>query len=74
MIVGIDLGTTHSLIGVHRATGGELFPNAHGDLLTPSVVSLDGDTVLVGKPAQDRLVTHPGLSVATFKRLMGTAH
>lgn len=74
MIVGIDLGTTHSLIGVHRPQGGELFPNAHGDLLTPSVVSLDGDTVLVGKPAQDRLVTHPGLSVATFKRLMGTSH
>ncbi|WP_282295676.1 molecular chaperone HscC [Stenotrophomonas sp. PS02289] len=74
MIVGIDLGTTHSLIGVHRAQGGELFPNAHGDLLTPSVVSLDGDTVLVGKPAQDRLVTHPHLSVAAFKRLMGTSH
>lgn len=74
MIVGIDLGTTHSLIGVHRAQGGELFPNAHGDLLTPSVVSLDGDTVLVGKPAQDRLVTHPELSVAAFKRLMGTSH
>ncbi|WP_282244663.1 molecular chaperone HscC [Stenotrophomonas sp. PS02300] len=74
MIVGIDLGTTHSLIGVHRPEGGELFRNAHGDLLTPSVVSLDGDTVLVGKPAQDRLVTQPGLSVATFKRLMGTPH
>lgn len=74
MIVGIDLGTTHSLIGVHRAQGGELFPNAHGDLLTPSVVSLDGDSVLVGKPAQDRLVTHPELSVAAFKRLMGTSH
>jgi len=73
MIVGIDLGTTHSLIGVHRAGGGELFTNAYGDLLTPSVVSMDGDTVLVGKPAQDRLVTHPGSSVATFKRLMGTA-
>ena len=74
MIVGIDLGTTHSLIGVHRPEGGELFRNAHGDLLTPSVVSLDGDTVLVGKPAQDRLVTQPRLSVATFKRLMGTPH
>lgn len=74
MIVGIDLGTTHSLIGVHRPDGGKLFPNAHGDLLTPSVISLDGDTVLVGKPAQDRLVTHPELSVATFKRLMGTPH
>ena len=73
MIAGIDLGTTHSLIGVHRAEGGLLFPNALGDLLTPSVVSLDGDTVLVGKSALDRLVSHPELSVAGFKRLMGTA-
>lgn len=72
MIVGIDLGTTHSLIGVHRAQGGELFPNAHGDLLTPSVVSLDGDTVLVGKPAQERLVSHPQQTVAHFKRWMGS--
>ncbi len=72
MIVGIDLGTTHSLIGVHRAQGGELFPNAHGELLTPSVISLDGDTVLVGRPAQDRLVSHPQLTVATFKRWMGS--
>lgn len=72
MIVGIDLGTTHSLIGVHRAQGGELFPNAHGDLLTPSVISLDGDTVLVGKPAQERLVSHPQQTVAHFKRWMGS--
>jgi len=72
MIVGIDLGTTHSLIGVHRAQGGELFANAHGDLLTPSVVSLDGDTVLVGKPAQERLISHPQHTVAHFKRWIGT--
>lgn len=72
MIVGIDLGTTHSLIGVHRAQGGELFPNAHGDLLTPSVISLDGDTVLVGKAAQERLVSHPQQTVAHFKRWMGS--
>ncbi|MFI8719649.1 Hsp70 family protein [Stenotrophomonas sp. NPDC077464] len=72
MIVGIDLGTTHSLIGVHRPDGGELFRNAHGDLLTPSVISLDGDTVLVGKPAQERLVSHPQHTVAHFKRWMGS--
>ncbi|MCC7635468.1 molecular chaperone HscC [Stenotrophomonas rhizophila] len=72
MIVGIDLGTTHSLIGVHSAEGPRLFPNPHGDLLTPSVVSLDGKQVLVGQPARDRLVSHPDHTVATFKRWMGT--
>lgn len=74
MIVGIDLGTTHSLIGVHDGQGGRLFSNADGDLLTPSVVSLEGDTVLVGRAARERLVTHPQLTTATFKRLMGTDH
>jgi hypothetical protein len=68
MIVGIDLGTTHSLIGRHSSDGPRLFPNAHGELLTPSVVSLDGDVVL-GQPARDRLISHP--SRAHFKRWMG---
>ncbi|MBH1424246.1 molecular chaperone HscC [Stenotrophomonas maltophilia] len=72
MIVGIDLGTTHSLIGVHSSDGPRLFPNAHGELLTPSVVSLDGDIVLVGAPARDRLISHPDQSVAHFKRWMGS--
>ncbi|WMJ71010.1 molecular chaperone HscC [Stenotrophomonas sp. 24(2023)] len=72
MIVGIDLGTTHSLIGVHGPDGPRLFPNAHGELLTPSVVSLDGDAVLVGAPARERLVSRPGQSVAHFKRWMGS--
>ncbi len=72
MIVGIDLGTTHSLIGVHSSDGPRLFPNAHGELLTPSVVSLDGDVVLVGAPARDRLISHPDQSVAHFKRWMGS--
>jgi len=72
MIVGIDLGTTHSLIGVHSAEGPRLFSNPHGEVLTPSVVSLDGKQVLIGQPAKDRLVSHPELTVATFKRWMGT--
>ena len=74
MIVGIDLGTTHSLVGRYGAHGPELFPNALGALLTPSVVSLDDDgNVLVGAAARDRLITHPQSSIATFKRWMGTA-
>lgn len=72
MIVGIDLGTTHSLIGAYTAEGSVLFPNAQGQLLTPSAVSLDGDAVLVGNAARDRLLTHPDLSTANFKRLMGS--
>ncbi|MEO8994380.1 MAG: molecular chaperone HscC [Rhodanobacter sp.] len=73
MIVGIDLGTTHSLIGCFGETGPQLFPNALGDVLTPSVVSVD-DTgaVIVGQPARDRLVSHPELSVSSFKRWMGS--
>lgn len=72
MLVGIDLGTTHSLVGMYTPEGGRLFPNAHGELLTPSVISLAGDAVLVGQPARDRLISHPAQSVALFKRWMGT--
>ncbi|WP_109125505.1 molecular chaperone HscC [Dyella sp. C11] len=73
MIVGIDLGTTHSLIGVFGEEGPRLFPNALGDVLTPSVVSVDDDGhVIVGRAARDRMVSHPDSSVATFKRWMGT--
>lgn len=74
MIVGIDLGTTHSLIGTYGDDGARLFPNALGDFLTPSVVSVDDeDHVIVGRAARDRMVSHPESSVATFKRWMGTA-
>jgi molecular chaperone HscC len=73
MIVGIDLGTTHSLIGAYSEQGSTLFPNALGDLLTPSVISVDGDTVLVGQPARDRLISHPEHTVAAFKRWMGSS-
>ncbi|MGN6151069.1 MAG: Hsp70 family protein [Lysobacteraceae bacterium] len=72
MIVGIDLGTTHSLVGAYREDGPVLFPNALGDLLTPSVVSVDGDRILVGQSARDRLISHPQPTVAAFKRWMGT--
>lgn len=75
MIYGIDLGTTHSLISAFQTQGATLAPNVHGELLTPSVVGLaDDGTLLVGKAAMDRLVTHPERTVASFKRFMGTAH
>lgn len=73
MIVGIDLGTTNSLIGVWRDGEPVLIPNALGKLLTPSVVAAGRDgAILVGHPARDRLISHPAETAATFKRYMGT--
>ena len=75
MIVGIDLGTTNSLVGVYKDGQVKLIPNAFGDFLTPSVVALDDNNeVIVGKAAKERLVTHPDKTVAQFKRFMGTSH
>jgi molecular chaperone HscC len=73
MIVGIDLGTTNSAIGVWRDGRAELIPNSLGSLLTPSAVSIDdnGD-VLVGMAARERQVTHPASTAIAFKRLMGS--
>jgi molecular chaperone HscC len=73
MIIGIDLGTTNSLAGVWRNGAATLIPNANGQLLTPSAVSLaDNGDILVGQAARDRLSTHPNRSIASFKRAMGT--
>jgi molecular chaperone HscC len=74
MIVGIDLGTTHSLIGYFGDEGPRLFRNALGEFLTPSVVSVDEDGhMIVGEAARDRLISHPDSTVATFKRWMGSS-
>ncbi|WP_423246005.1 Hsp70 family protein [Pseudomonas viridiflava] len=74
MIVGIDLGTTNSLVAVWRDGKSELVTNALGDTLTPSVVGLDDEgQILVGKAARERLQTHPDKTTALFKRYMGSA-
>ena len=73
MIVGIDLGTTNSLIAVWQDGQARLIPNGLGEVLTPSCVSLDDDgTVLIGRAARERLQTHPERSAAVFKRYMGS--
>lgn len=73
MLVGIDLGTTNSLISVFRNGQTELIPNALGHVLTPSAVSLDGaDNFLVGLPARERVTTHAQHTATAFKRWMGT--
>jgi molecular chaperone HscC len=73
MIIGIDLGTTNSLVAVWRDGKAQIIPNALGEHLTPSCVGIDEDgTVLVGAAARERLQTHPQLTAALFKRYMGS--
>jgi molecular chaperone DnaK len=71
-IVGIDLGTTNSLIAFMDLTGPEIIPGQDGDRLVPSVVSLpsQGEAV-VGNAARKRLITEPERTVYSVKRLMG---
>ena len=71
-IIGIDLGTTNSLGAVYRNNKVELIPNRLGSFLTPSAVSIDDGKILVGQIAKERLVSHPDLSAASFKKDMGT--
>lgn len=72
-IIGIDLGTTNSLAAVWENGESRLIPNAFGEYLTPSVVSIDEDgNVYVGKTAKERLASHPEQSASVFKRFMGT--
>ena len=71
--LGIDLGTTNSLIAQFIDGETKLIPNRLGHFLTPSVVSMAEDgTILVGLAARERLSTAPGHTAAAFKRFMGT--
>ncbi len=73
MIIGIDLGTTNSLVAYYTDEGPKIIPNRLGERLTPSVVSIDeNETVYVGKTAQERMRLYPESSAAVFKRDMGS--
>ncbi len=73
MIVGIDLGTTNSLIAWYSPDGAKIIPNRLGKNLTPSVVSVDEEgNVYVGETAQERMSLYPDTVVSAFKRSMGT--
>ena len=73
MIVGIDLGTTNSLVACFTEEGPKIIPNRLGKNLTPSVVSVDGEgNVYVGETARERMSLYPDSVAQTFKRSMGT--
>lgn len=73
MIIGIDLGTTNSLVGYFSEDGPKIIPNRLGKNLTPSVVSIDeNEQIYVGETAKERMLLYPDTSASVFKRDMGS--
>lgn len=74
-IIGIDLGTTNSVVAVMEGSEVKVIANAEGNRLTPSVVGFkDNGDVLVGDPAKRQAVTNPTKTVYSVKRFMGRRH
>ena len=74
-IIGIDLGTTNSVVAVMEGSEVKVIPNAEGNRLTPSVVAYtDKDEIIVGEPARRQAVTNPRRTVYSVKRFMGRRH
>ena len=71
-IIGIDLGTTNSVVAVMDGNEPTVIPNQEGDRTTPSVIAFtDKGEVLVGAPARNQRVTNPEKTVYSVKRFMG---
>lgn len=71
-IIGIDLGTTNSVVAVVEGSDSKVIPNPEGSRLTPSVVAYsDGGETHVGEPARRQAVTNPQRTVYSVKRFMG---
>jgi len=74
-IIGIDLGTTNSVVAIMEGSEPKVIPNAEGNRLTPSVVAFnDKDETIVGEPARRQAVTNPRRTVYSAKRFMGRRH
>ncbi len=74
-IIGIDLGTTNSVVAVMEGSEPKVIANAEGNRLTPSVVAFtDSGEVLVGDVARRQAVTNPLRTISSIKRFMGRRH
>jgi molecular chaperone DnaK len=74
-IIGIDLGTTNSVVAVMEGDQPKVLVNRQGSRLTPSVVAFtDKGEILVGQPAKHQQVTNPKNTVFSIKRFMGRRH
>src|SRR6201999_374380 len=75
VIIGIDLGTTNSVVAVMEGGEVKVIANLDGNRLTPSVVAYtDKGDILVGDPAKRQAVTNPKRTIYSIKRFMGRRH
>lgn len=70
-VVGIDLGTTYSCVGIYKNGRVEIIPNELGNRITPSVVAFTDEERLVGEAAKNQMSDNPERSVYSVKRLIG---
>src|SRR5213593_1282630 len=73
-IVGIDLGTTNSLVAYVDGGVPKVIPDAEGRVLLPSIVAFTPDGVVVGEAARRQLARNPARTVYSVKRLMGKGY
>src|SRR5262245_27545035 len=70
-IVGIDLGTTNSLVAFMDQGTPRVMPGRTGRTMVPSVVALTDNGLIVGDPAKEHLIRHPERTIYSVKRFMG---
>lgn len=74
-VIGIDLGTTNSVVSVMEGGESKVIPNLEGNRITPSVIAFtDKGETLVGEPAKRQAVTNPKNTIYSIKRFMGRRH
>lgn len=71
--VGIDLGTTNSVVAVLEGGEPAVIANAEGNRTTPSIVAFKGSEVLVGELAKRQAITNPDNTIRSIKREIGTS-